>query len=170
MRLLVLVFLLCAAIQSLGQDGSPGDDARSVDSIITAVYDVISGEKDQPQDWARFKNLFTADARLIPTFTNKEGKVVSRTLTVDDYQASFTKMISQHGFYEKQIASVQEEFGNIVHVFSTYETRHEKNGPVKSRGINSIQLLKGNDRYYVMTIAWSQEDARTPIPSRYLPQ
>ena len=33
-------------------------DVESVDTIIKALYEVISGEKGEERDWDRFRNLF----------------------------------------------------------------------------------------------------------------
>ena len=45
-------------------------DVKSMDSIIKALYEVISDDPGAPRDWNRFKNLFTADAKLIPTIVS----------------------------------------------------------------------------------------------------
>src|ERR1700734_1176420 len=45
------------------------EDVSSPEAILKAVYDVISGGKNQPRDWDRFRSLFVPDAHLIPTVT-----------------------------------------------------------------------------------------------------
>src|SRR5215216_1186711 len=42
-------------------------DVASMDSIIAALYDVISGPAGKKRDWDRFRSLFAPGARLIPT-------------------------------------------------------------------------------------------------------
>lgn len=164
----ILVALLLFNTAAFCQPKDYSADVKSVDALVSALYDVISGEKGQPRDWDRFKNLFTADARLIPTFTNKEGKIAYRSITPAEYETSFTKNVAERGFFERQVSSKIESFGNIVQVFSTYETTEEKRGKVIIRGINSIQILKTDDRYYVMNIFWSGETDKTPLPDKYL--
>lgn len=168
MKTCLLPLLLLSASLSFGQTKDYSNDVKSVESLIAALYEVISGEKGEARDWERFKNLFTGDAKLIPTFVNKEGHVAYRAITPTEYEASFTKNIPQRGFFEREVSNITESYGNIVHVFSTYETTEEKNGKVVMRGINSIQLLKSNDRYYVMNIFWSAETPQTPLPEKYL--
>src|SRR5215831_9001500 len=51
----------------------PGD-VDSIDHIIAAVYDVISGPAG-PRDWNRFKGLFYTGARLIPSRKDPTGKI-----------------------------------------------------------------------------------------------
>jgi hypothetical protein len=165
LRLLLLCFM---AIQpAIAQTPDYAKDVQSVDAIVAALYEVISGGQDEPRDWERFKNLFAEDARLIPTFKDKEGKTGYRILTPAAYTELFTKNIKT-GFYESELSRVTEEYGNIVHIFSTYETREKKEGAVTMRGINSIQLVKRADRYLVLHIFWSSENKDTPLPEKYL--
>jgi hypothetical protein len=162
------IILLFVCLQtSFGQTKDYSKDVESVDSIIKALYEVISGDPGAVRDWDRFKNLFTADAKLIPTFKDKEGKIGYRTMTPTDYVQMFTSRVTT-GFHERELNRVTEEFGNVVHVFSVYETKEKSDGPVTQRGINSIQLLRSNDRYYVMNIFWSGENKDNPIPEKYL--
>jgi hypothetical protein len=168
MRALLILLSVFLALQGFSQVKDYSSDVKSVDSTIAALYEVISGEKNESRDWDRFKNLFTAEAKLIPTFISKEGNVAYHAITPAEYEISFTKNIPQRGFFEREISNITESYGNIVHVFSTYETREEKNGKVTMRGINSIQLLKSNDRYYIMNIFWSGETEKNPLPEKYL--
>jgi hypothetical protein len=162
-KVLAFLFLVPCCVQA--QDYSK--DVQTVDAIITALYAVISGDPGAPRDWDRFKNLFTADARLIPTSKTAEGKFTYRTMTPNEYAEMFSKRITT-GFFEWEVHRVMEEYGAIAHVFSTYVTKEKKDGPVTNRGINSIQLLKDNDRYYIMNIFWSAESLGFPLPDKYL--
>jgi len=42
-------------------------DVESIDAIITAAYDVISGPAGKKRDWDRERSLYYPGARLIPT-------------------------------------------------------------------------------------------------------
>jgi len=162
---LTAVICLCA-FYSQAQQKDYQEDVASVDAIMHAIYDVISGPADQARDWNRFKNLFTADAKLIPTRKQENGKVTYRYWTPDDYVKMFTA--NRTAFFEKELSRKTEAYGNIVHVFSTYETRSAQDGPITNRGINSFQLLKDNGRYYIMNIFWSAESDGFELPAKYL--
>ena len=141
-------------------------DVKSVDAVIAALYDVISGEAGTPRDWNRFKNLFTADARLIPTRKN-EGKLSYRVMTPDEYVQLFSSRIAT-GFFERELYRKSDDFGTVVHAFSTYETKEKKDGPVTNRGINSIQLFYDGTRYYVLNVFWCAESMGFTLPEKYL--
>lgn len=162
-KYLLLVFVLPSGL--LAQNHS--SDVQSVDNIITALYNVICGEPGEPRDWNRFKNLFAADAKLIPTVKNQDGKLAYRALTTDEYVQLFSSRIST-GFFEHELHRVTEQFGTITHAFSTYETRERKDGPVTNRGINSIQLFFDGTRYYIISIFWCAESIGYPLPEKYL--
>jgi hypothetical protein len=145
-------------------------DVQSVDAILAALYDVISGPATQPRDWNRFRSLFVPDARLIPVRRSKTGPGADvMPYTPEQYQERATPLFAQDGFFERGIHNTTESFGDIAHVFSTYESRHTKDGAPFQRGINSIQLLKDGNRYWVVTILWDGESPTNPIPAKYLP-
>src|SRR5215467_11485956 len=62
-----------------------GADVDSIDHILAAVYDVISGPAGAPRNWDRFRSLFYPGARLIPSSRDEKGVVTARVLTPDDY-------------------------------------------------------------------------------------
>lgn len=144
-------------------------DVASVDAIMKAVYDVISGDAGQPRDWDRFRSLFYKEARLIPTSKNPETKIFgANPLTPEGYIKRVEPVFAKDGFYEKEIARKMDTYGNIVQAFSTYEARRKKDDEKPFlRGINSFQLLFDGTRWWVLTIFWQAETPDNPIPNKY---
>jgi len=144
-------------------------DVASIDAIIVAVYDVISGPAGKKRDWDRMRSLFVPGARLIPTGPRQAGGYGSRVLTLDEYIERASGNFEKQGFYEREAARRTEEFGQIAHAFSTYESRHAPDDAKPfQRGINSIQLMNDGKRWWIVTIFWQGEDAKTPLPEKYL--
>ncbi|MFH0777497.1 MAG: hypothetical protein V2A71_02585 [Candidatus Eisenbacteria bacterium] len=75
----------------------------------------------------------------------------------------------REGFWEREVARRIERFGNIAHIFSTYESRigDPKSAPV-TRGINSVQVLRRGGLWKIASILFHTEQPSTPIPQRYL--
>ena len=145
-------------------------DVASIDAIIAALYEVISGPAGQNRDWNRFRSLFTTGARLIVAAPSREGRVPSRSMSVEDYVTGADAMLKRDGFWEREIANRVERYGNVAHVFSTYESRRTSPDSAPfSRGINSIQLITNGERWWVATILWDFERPGNPIPPQYLP-
>ena len=144
-------------------------DVKSLDAIIHAVYDVISGPVGQKRDWNRFRSLFIPGARLIPAGPKREGAgYAARVLNVEEYVARVQNPFNQQGFYETEAARTVEQWGNIAQVFSTYESRHAPGDQPFQRGINSFQLLNDGQRWWVVTIYWQGETKDVPIPPEFL--
>lgn len=169
----VLVFSLNisaqqAEVKTAVKAANPADVA-SIDAIMKAVYDVISGDAGQKRDWDRFRTLFHKDARMIPSGKNKEGVVSARVLSTEDYITRSSPFMEKEGFFEREIARRVDQYGNIAQVFSSYESFHKKDDKSPfARGINSFQLLNDGTRWWVITIYWQGETPENPIPKQYL--
>lgn len=147
------------------------EDVASVDAIIAALYDVISGPPNQDRDWNRFRSLFAEGARLIIAAPSPQGRVPSRSMTVEQYILAADPFLKRDGFWEREIARRTERYGNVTHAFSTYESRVKTaDSPPFTRGINSIQLVTDSQRWQVVTILWDFERPGNPIPPEYLPR
>lgn len=143
----------------------------TINSTINTFYSVISGEKGQPRDWSLFKFLFHPEAKLITSGKDNESNFQIRFMKPDDYVKSSGKWSVDNGFIQKEIHRTVDAFGNIAHVFSTFESFHSKEDPKPfMRGINSIELLNDGKRWWIINILWDNENRRNPIPRNYLPK
>jgi hypothetical protein len=167
MKVCCVIFALLLSLSSFSQGKDYTNDTRTVDSTIATLYEVISGGPNVPRDWNRFKNLFKPEGKLIPTRKDEQGNLITKAFSPDEYIELFAPRIPT-GFFERELSRKTEEFGTVVHAFSTYETRDKKEGPVTNRGINSIQLFKDNNRYYIITIFWCAESMGYALPDKYL--
>jgi hypothetical protein len=142
-------------------------DVDSVDHIIAAVYDVISGPAG-PRDWNRFRSLFSDGARLIPSWRDDKGNIKTRTMSPDDYAKNGAAYFDKEGFFEVSIASRVELWDHMAEVWSTYESRHAKGDRPFARGINSFQLFFDGTRWWIVTIYWEDESSGHALPEKYL--
>jgi hypothetical protein len=149
-------------------------DVASIDAIIAAAYDSISGPAGRKRDWNRLRSLFISGARLIPTAQNAgeinvDGKIAPQLLDIDGFIARIGDHVEKNGFFEREIARRTEQFDRVAHVWSTYESRHKADDPEPfMRGVNSIQLFYDGSRWWIVTIYWQQESTESPIPEKYL--
>jgi hypothetical protein len=149
-------------------------DVESIDAIIKAAYDVISGPAGKVRDWDRERALFWPGARLIPTSRGAGSaaagaELAPQLLDVDGYIERSRAFLEQSGFYEQEVARRTEQFGRIAHVWSTYESRHTlEDAQPFMRGINSIQLFFDGRRWWILSIYWQHETAGDPLPANYL--
>lgn len=163
-----------AAILELPSTPEPArEDVGSPVAVVQAVYGSISGaaEVDGPRDWDRFRSLFLPDARLVLVrWGNAEEEVeILRTWDVEDFITAARGFYHDSAFYEHEVSRRVDRFGNIAHVFSTYESRagSEQGEPV-ARGINSVQLVRAEGRWWIAHLVWDVERPANPIPEAYL--
>ena len=169
--LLILLLTVPSALAQTETDPPQAnpDDVASVDAIITALYDVISGPAGQARDWDRFRSLAMPTCQLIPIQRQQDGSHGHVVLTVEQYIERAGPYLEQNGFFEKEAARKEDRYGNLVHAFSTYDAfRTPEDTEPFMRGINSIQLLYEKDRWWIANIAWQPEWPDLPIPEDYL--
>jgi hypothetical protein len=142
-------------------------DVQSLDAIVAAIYDVISGPPGA-RDWNRFNSLFATDARLIAVRAPKEGKPTLVVMTPKDYADKAGSYFLEHGFFEHELSRKTDSFGAMTHIYTTYESREMKDGKPIDRGINSMEFFNDGQRWWCVEIYWDAERAGNPIPEKYL--
>ena len=144
-------------------------DVGSIDAIMKATYDVISGPAGGRRNWDRMRSLFVPGARLGPVVRLADGRIRPQFGTLDDWIAGAEIGFARTGFYEREISRRTESYGRIAHVFSTYESLSAPGDATPfARGINSFQLMYDGRRWWVVSIYWDQERPDNPIPPKYL--
>jgi hypothetical protein len=143
-------------------------DVQSLDAIVAAIYDVISGPPGD-RDWNRFHSLFSKDARLIAVRAPKDGSKPSLVvMTPKDYADFAGGYFKQHGFFEHELSRKTDSFGAMTHIYTTYESRETKDGKAIDRGINSMEFFFDGDRWWCVEIYWDAERPGNSIPEKYL--
>jgi hypothetical protein len=140
-------------------------DVSSLDAIIKALYASISGPKGAPRDFDRLRTLFGPNARMVPTSVDAAGKPRLRSWSVEEYMTAAGPGLMANGFFEREIGRTTESFGNVWHIMSTYDSKYTPDGEPFARGVNSIQLFNGGDRWYIMSVFWDSERKDNPIPA-----
>lgn len=141
-------------------------DVAEIDGIINALYDVISGPAG-PRNWERFRSLFTPGAFMGATVPAGGGTTKFVTFTPEEYVSKNAATFLHDAFMEKELARTTHQYGGVAQVFTTYEF-DLGNGKMKARGINSVQLVKEQGRWWIASIVWQEENPSLPIPQAYL--
>src|SRR5690242_18832816 len=166
MKLTLLISLLACALFGFSQAASTQtqsqstaapvnvkakpEDVSSIEAVLAATYDVISGPSGKKLDWDRFRSLFYSGARLIATGKRpNEQEVKARVLSPEDYIERSAPFLEKEGFFERGVSNKIDHYGNIAHVFSTYESRRKADDAQPfQRGINSFQLVNDGKRWW----------------------
>ena len=83
-------------------------DTDSMDSVVHAVYAVISGPAGT-RDWARFRALFADGARLISMRVTADGPA-AQVMSPDDYAKRAGANFEKNAFFESELARRVETF------------------------------------------------------------
>lgn len=148
-------------------------DVATPEAIVEAAYAAIAREPGQPFDWDRFRSLFLPQARLIPNREQRQGSF--DVLSPEEFVAWIDGVTpalggnADRGFQEEQIHAEVVRYGDIAHVFSTYQKHFWGSDEILGRGINSFQLVHDGERWWIAGIAWDEENGAGPIPTDYLP-
>ena len=147
------------------------EDVNSIDAIMKAFYEIPAGEKGQARDWERYCSLFTPDARMIPARGNPNGGAMAMYVNIADYIGLNKSYFEKGGFRDTEVSRKVEQFGHIAQVWSTFESRHSStDAEPYIRGINSIQLLKDGDRWWIVNVFWDFEGPDSKLPDTKAPE
>jgi hypothetical protein len=150
-------------------EAKPRDaDVASPDAIIKAMYETISGPAGK-RNWQRERSLYLPGARLIPIGKRVHGEDALRVLSVEEWIEDVTPYLAENDFWEAEVMRQMNRFGNMIQAFSTYEARNQIDGPAIARGINSIQLVFHEKRWWIASVMWDNETRQNPIPEEFTP-
>jgi hypothetical protein len=144
--------------------------ADNPQAIVARLYEAISGPAGQERDRERLRSLFIPDARIRICLTSETGEESVGRWSVDEFIAEASQEHARSGLWEQELWSNSHQFGNIAHVFSTYESRLGSEGSLAcGRGINSIQLIRKGGWWRIASILFHIEQPQHRIPPDYLP-
>jgi hypothetical protein len=143
-------------------------DVESIDAIINATYDVISGPAG-PKDWNRERFLMHPMARMMRGLpaAGPGGAPPTPGLAVFDceqFVAFASPKLTTEDFYEYETGREVFRFGRLAHVVSAYASTTSLDKEPYARGINSIQLWFDAGRWWVLGVLWDWAGEENPIP------
>jgi hypothetical protein len=133
-------------------------DQEQIGAVIDEMYAMISGPAG-PRDWSRQANSFLPEARQVRTWVDEQGRPMKKSMTVEEYARDTTPFFEQNPFFEVETSRRIDVFGNMAHVWSSYEARVAPDDAApERRGINSIQLFRDPERgWRIIHMIWDNE-------------
>jgi hypothetical protein len=148
------------------------NDVSTLDGLLKALYESLSFATGSQPDFDRFKTLFRSQALLVPPKVDKASPL--QQIDADLYAKKLTEHIVLDGMERKgqhitEIARRTLTFGMMVQIFSSFELRIKSNDPKPlQRGIYSLQLMREQHRWWIVSLMWEFERSDLPIPRAYL--
>lgn len=167
-KVLSFALLLCVVVTSaFGQSKPRPEDVTTLDGIINAYYEIVSGPAGSIPDKERDLAIHITDAPVIIMSEGEDGRVVPNRMTITGFHERFSGP-RDAGFFEYEISRVTQQYGAMTHIWSTYEWRTTEDGPVGGRGINSIQLYHDGNRWWIASEIFDSRNK--PVPAEYMPR
>ena len=146
------------------QTGPVPEAAKTVDGLIHALYASVSFDRGGP-DWTLFRALVLPGSVYIATERGKSPmKVMDLEAFVQDFRDFIADQdVASRGFHENLTRIDSTEFGNIAHAFTVFEPTIG-DAPRSRRGVDSIQLVKQDGRWWVASITTQFEHEGLKAP------
>ena len=139
------------------------EDVKSVDAIINAYYDVVSGSRSEPWEFERDKYIHSINA--IITRLDENGKSESHTLEAEYIPIGLSP---KEDFYENELKRKVSKYGNIAQIWSAFEIRTDPKTESNIRGLNSIQLHYENGRWWIDSWTCEMESEKSSVVSEFM--
>ncbi len=143
------------------------EDVSTIEGIVTASYETISGGVGVPRQWGRDRTLFDPNSRSVAIHVDaKTGAIKTESMTEQDFADRSDASLVKDGFTERELKHVIKQFGNVATVLSSYEG--SASGKVIERGVNIFQLYFDGKRWWILSMVWDEERPNNPIPKELL--
>ncbi|MET6992043.1 hypothetical protein, partial [Sediminicola arcticus] len=159
----IIIFFACNSIFGQSNDDKYKKDVESVDAIINAYYDVVSGSSTDPWEFERDKYIHSKNAVI--TRLDENGKAESHTLEAEYIPIGLSP---KEDFYEKELKRKVSKYGNIAQVWSAFEIRTDPKTESNIKGLNSIQLHYENGRWYIDSWTCEMESEKNNLVTEFL--
>jgi hypothetical protein len=140
------------------------EDVSTIEGIVTASYETISGGVGVARQWGRDRTLFDPNSRSVAIHVDaKTGAIKTEPMTEQDFADRSDASLVKDGFTERELKHVIKRFGNVATVLSSYEGA--TSGKVIERGVNIFQLYFDGKRWWILSMVWDEERPGNPIPA-----
>jgi hypothetical protein len=144
------------------------EDVGTIEGIVTASYETISGGVGGPRQWGRDRTLFDPNSRSVSVHVDaKTGAIKTTSMTEQDFADQSDASLVKDGFTERELKHIIKRFGNVATVLSSYEGT-VASGKVITRGVNIFQLYFDGKRWWILSMVWDEERPGNPIPKELL--
>ena len=147
-RLIGVIAALTLAHLPLGAQEARPEDVSSIDGIIRAYYEVVSGPAGEVADVERDRTLHHPEAWVAIAGKDSSGTPVVNAMTLEEYHGE--NRPREQGFWEWETDRTVSRSGNMVHVWSSYASALTEGGEPYTRGTNSVTLFHDGTRWWIM--------------------
>jgi hypothetical protein len=142
-------------------------DVATIEGLVHAFYDVISGPAGAPRQWRRDSTLYMPGAMFV-ALSESDGRPTARPMSPEEFRRRTDASLVENGFFEIEIGRRVEQFGNVAQVRSVYEMRRTAEDPPFGRGVNYLLLYWDGARWWISGAVWDDERPDNPLPTSWI--
>lgn len=153
------------------QDQAESGPFVTVDGTLDALYAAVSFGPGEEVDWERVREILMEGAIFVQPARPGE---VRKVMDVEGFFADWREFIASTqvkttGFNERIAQRTTDTFGDVAHSYVVFEARLDpaSERPV-ARGLDSVQLVRSEGRWWVASITTEFERPQRPLPGRFL--
>lgn len=139
---------------------------KSIKGITDKLLDIISVEIGEEPDWENYRNLYLSSATKVSIRPSAPVNRQLRDFNVEEFIRKVGPLYARDGFYEYATGLTVHEFNGIAMVFQSFHCKNLK-GTYESRGINCFQLVFVDERWWIASSVFVNEDENNKIPEKY---
>ena len=162
---LAALALLCSVAPA--QEPAPPAEApfSTPEGLVRELYRAVSFEAGAAPDWDHVRSMFLGEAVVVLRTGQAESTVFDLDGFIDDFvRFSGLPAVQERGFAEKIVRMDSTELRDIAHVFVVYEATIPGSPRPPQQGLDSIQLIRRDDRWWVVSIVNDVPSPDHPLP------
>jgi hypothetical protein len=153
--------LLTNAQESDRKDYPLKADVETIDGIIKAYYEIMSGPAGETINFQRDTSLHYENALILFSGTDN-NKIYNYIENVFDFHKNSVK--TKPGIWEYEIERDTHQYGNIANVWSTFGIKEKVDGTFKEKGVSSVQLYHDGNRWWILS--WLTQSEKIDSPTQ----
>jgi hypothetical protein len=139
----------------------------TAEGVVRELYRLVCVEPGQATDWDQVRALFIPEAVIVLRVSKDALGTFSLEGWIEDFIAYDERArVSEHGFSETIVRLDATVFRDIANVLVLYDAAITDSERAPTRGVDSIDLIQKDGRWWIASIVNDLPNADHPIPAR----
>jgi hypothetical protein len=162
----LVVFTLSTSSAFAAPDAKGVDPLQSAEGVVQELYRMVCVPVGGDTDWEQVRKLFIPEAVIILRVSKEASSTFTVQTWIDDFKAFNTKAkSSERGFEERIVRMSPMVFRDIAHVLVLYEARMLDWTKPPGPGVDSVELIRKDGRWWIAAITNDLPNEEHPIPA-----
>ena len=144
-------------------------DTTAIEGMLDELYRAFCFDAGGEADWEAMRELFADGASFVaPIAPGQTPRAVQAHEFISDFRSSIKNSpLAQSGFHERITKKRIDYFGTVAHVYVTFEGFVPGEDSVRTRGVDSVQLVRDGQRWLLASFTTQYEGPLDALPLRF---